>query len=93
MTRAHDLYKRRTIEELLAKGEAVRADPANKNPQAGSIYLYTPKARKLLDDIAWAIKYHMDDKRAEADSSKGFWSEDTTTEQQLAQLATRSTTP
>ena len=69
MTRAHDLYKRHTQTELTAMQQAITSDPASQNPDAanhGSIWLYTPKARKKLEDIAWAIRYHMDDKREAA---------------------------
>lgn len=64
MTRAHDLYKRKTQAELLEMQQAITSDPANRTPpEQNSIYLYTPKARKKLEDIAWAIRYHLDDKR------------------------------
>lgn len=62
MSRSHDLYKRHTQAELLAKAEAVRADPKSKEGAAG-IWIYGPRARKLLSDIAWAISYHQSDKR------------------------------
>jgi hypothetical protein len=67
MSRAHNLYKRLSMEQLHAKRQALIADPANRNPDRDSIYLYTPKARRMLDDIAWAVSYHMsDEKKAEA---------------------------
>ncbi|WP_431276244.1 hypothetical protein ACQ858_08315 [Variovorax ureilyticus] len=57
MSRGYDLYKRHTVGELIAKQQAVRADPASKNTRPG-IHIYTPKARRLLDDLAWAVRYH-----------------------------------
>lgn len=62
MTAALNLYKRKSQAELLAMQEAIHVDPACKN-LSGGIHLYTPKARKKLADIAWAISYHLDDKR------------------------------
>lgn len=63
MTRALDLYKKHSLEELAAMREAVVMDPASKNTQPGSVYLFSPKARKKLDDLAWAVRYHLDDKK------------------------------
>lgn len=60
---ALNLYKRNTQAELVAMQEAIRSDPANKLPPGSSLYIYTPKARKRLNDIAWAIRYHTEDKR------------------------------
>lgn len=71
MTRGLNLYKRYTQAELTAMREAICADPANKNITPGCVYLYVPKARKQIDDIAWAIRYHMEDKRAVASSNSG----------------------
>lgn len=62
MTRAYDLYKRFTVEELLSMQKRVCDDPANRN-NMGGIHLYKPSARKKLSDIAWAITYHMRDKK------------------------------
>lgn len=67
MTAAHDLYKRKTQAELVEMQRAICADPANRTPpEQKSIWIYTPKARKKLEDIAWAIKYHLDDKREQS---------------------------
>lgn len=63
MTRALDLYKRHSVEELTTMQRAIQDDPTCRNPERGSIWIYTPKARKKLADIAWAIRYHMDDKQ------------------------------
>ena len=66
MSRAISLYRRYTMAELTAMQKAICDDPANANPGhtgGGSIYLYTAKARKKLDDIAWAISYHMADRK------------------------------
>lgn len=63
MSRGLNLYKKHSLQELAAMSDAVTSDPANKNTQPGSIYLYSPKARKLLEDIGWAVRYHLDDKK------------------------------
>jgi hypothetical protein len=42
----------------------IRDNPANRNPVPGSIWLYTPRVHRKLDAIAWAITYHLHDKRA-----------------------------
>lgn len=64
MSRALALYKKHSLEELAAMREAVVTDPANRNTQPGSIYLFSPKARKKLDELAWAVRYHLDDKKS-----------------------------
>lgn len=64
MTAALNLYKRKTQAELVEMQRAICADPANHSARDHStIHLYTPKARKKLADIAWAIRYHLDDKK------------------------------
>ena len=56
------LYRRKTKQELVEMQRQIETDPSNRTPRDGrTIYLYTPKARKKLDDIAWAIRYHLDD--------------------------------
>lgn len=60
---AHTLYKRHSKAELLALQEQVEQDPENK-AEAGSIFLHSGRARKLLENIATAISYHMADERA-----------------------------
>lgn len=62
---ALSLYKKHTQQELIALDEATSADPANQAP-AGGIYRHTPKARKLIADIAQAITWHMADAREAA---------------------------
>ncbi len=54
-----------TIPELVAKRQAIEADPANQMP-AGSLYLYTPQARRKLDAIDRAIAADMAERRAAA---------------------------
>lgn len=44
--------------ELNELRESVTNDPANRNPP-GSFWLYTPKARKKLDALAWAVTYKL----------------------------------
>ncbi len=61
MSRAIRLYKGHTIEELAGMFEGIK--PEQKK---GSIWLYSAKQRKLSDDIARAIQWHMDDKRKAA---------------------------
>lgn len=52
--RLHQLHSR---EELVAMQERVTRDPES-SAKGGGIHLYNPKARKLLDDIGWAIYWH-----------------------------------
>ena len=47
--------KQKTMQELLAKQRAIEADPKNRNPQKGSIWLYTKNAQRRLDKIAFEI--------------------------------------
>jgi hypothetical protein len=50
----------KTNAELLALREAIEADPVNQIPRgSGSIYLYTPKARKKLDEITEWISHNL----------------------------------
>lgn len=65
MSRGLTLYRKHSTEELHAMQERIKADPANRMPK-GSVYLYTTKARKELDAIAWAITYHMQDRKEAA---------------------------
>ena len=56
--RAVRLYETKTKAEL---GEMLQQiKPDNQN---GGIYLYKPSTSKKMDDIAWAITYHMADER------------------------------
>lgn len=50
---------RLTMEELLALQKAITDAEKTRLPGAGNIYLYSPKARRKLDAIAWAITYKM----------------------------------
>lgn len=68
MTRAYDLYKRYSSDELVAMDKALRDDPANLTPvgpdgKRGGIYIHNKVTRKKFDDISWAITYHLQDKR------------------------------
>ena len=72
MSAALSLYHRKTQAQLVAMQEALHLDPASLNLQGG-IHLFTPKVRKKLDDIGWAITYHLDDKR---DKSKSIPTKD-----------------
>jgi hypothetical protein len=63
------LYERYSVEELTAMQQAIWEDPASRNPahaNGGSIRLYTKAAEKKLAAIAWAITYHIQDRRGEA---------------------------
>lgn len=55
------LYQKHSMAELVELRLRITGDPANQ--QTGSIYLYTPKARKRLNDIDRAITWHLSDKR------------------------------
>ena len=56
---------RLSLEELVARQTALKADPTNANRNPRSIYLYTPATHRKLDDIAWAITYKLAAKRCE----------------------------
>lgn len=56
----------KTNAELLALQETVTADPANQMPK-GSLYLYSPAARKKLDAITRQITHNL----AEARTARG----------------------
>lgn len=54
----------KTTEELLAMIRQIEDDPKNQIPRgSGSIWLYTPKARKRLDQIALALALKTREKR------------------------------
>lgn len=48
-----------TVAELEGMIHELRQDPANRNQEPGSIYLYSPKARTRLHDITLAITWHL----------------------------------
>jgi hypothetical protein len=52
----------KTTTELLAMQRIIESDPLNK--ASGGLYLYTPKARKKLDEIQRQITHNMALKRA-----------------------------
>lgn len=52
------LFQKHSVDELLAMRQVIQEKPENQTPK-GSFYLYTPKARRKLDTIAWAITYHI----------------------------------
>ena len=60
-----DLYHKYSMQELIDMAERIRADPENHNPK-GSLYIYTPKARKKLENIARAISFHIEERRKAA---------------------------
>lgn len=62
---AINLYRKHTQAELIAKRDAITADPTNR-AAPGGIYIYTPSARRKLDAIDTAITMHMADKREAA---------------------------
>jgi len=59
--RAVSLYQKHSMAELVELRERITSDPANQ--QTGSIYLYTPKARRKLNAIDQAITWHIKDNR------------------------------
>lgn len=61
---ATDLFGRYSMEQLVEMEAAMRIDSANKTP-LGSFWLYTKKARKKMGEIAWAITYHLQQKKEE----------------------------
>lgn len=54
-----------TTQDLLDKQSAIEANPKNRMP-SGSIFLYTPAARKKLDAITREITYQIALRRATA---------------------------
>ncbi len=60
MSDGYRLYTRHSMEELQAMRVAVEQDPANRETPGG-LYIYTAKARKQLEAIAWAMFYHIKD--------------------------------
>lgn len=50
-----------TASELAAAIQQIYADPASENPARahGSIRLYSKKASRRLDALAWAVTYHL----------------------------------
>lgn len=60
MSRALSLYKRNSMEQLVAKLEDVQA---RRSPQPGGLYLLSPKDRKLSEDLAWAITWKVQDNK------------------------------
>lgn len=56
MSRALRLHESHTKPELVAKLEELRADPTVR--ATDGIYLLTPKAQRLFDDLMLAIYWH-----------------------------------
>jgi hypothetical protein len=54
------LYNKYTIEELGKMEDEIRSKPENRQD---GFYIYTKKARKNLDAVAWAITYHIRENR------------------------------
>jgi hypothetical protein len=52
-------YDNKTIEELLAIKKQLQEDPKSQNPDKKSIFKYSPKARKKLEELDWAITSKM----------------------------------
>lgn len=63
---AVDYYNKYTREELKQLMESIRADPANRNPDKNSVWIYTRKVHKKLDDIVRAIQWHVEEERRQA---------------------------
>ncbi|MBU2233146.1 MAG: hypothetical protein KKG69_17920 [Alphaproteobacteria bacterium] len=47
-----------SVAELIEMAEDIRSDPANTDPGygKGGLHLYTPSARRKLDNLSWAIR-------------------------------------
>ena len=60
------LHAKWTMEKLVAEMNRISADPASKNPNKDSINIYTPAARKKMDDISWAIYHHLKASKVQA---------------------------
>lgn len=58
-SRAMRLCRKHTLDELQAMKTDVKSDPRNRS--GAGLFLYTPKARKLMDDIGWAIYWKMEE--------------------------------
>lgn len=56
MSRALRLHESHTRAELVAMLRELKVDPESQ--QQDGIHLLTPKARRLHDDITWAIYWH-----------------------------------
>lgn len=56
MSRALRLHEHHTRAELVEKLEAVKADPCSFTE--GGLHLFTPQARRLMDDLLLAIYWH-----------------------------------
>lgn len=55
------LYQKHSIAELQEMRRKIENDPANQMPP-GSLFKFTPRARKKFDAIDWAITLHLRDK-------------------------------
>lgn len=62
MNSVYELCNKYSIEELLGIQYTIMRDPKYKNTKGG-IYLYTPEANKLLDNIAIAIRTKMQESK------------------------------
>lgn len=58
-SRALRLCRTRSLDELQVMKLDVQTDPRNRADEG--LWIYTPKARKLLDDIGWAIYWKMEE--------------------------------
>lgn len=61
MPSAVQLYLSHTLDELQEQRQQIRSDQANR--ASGGFYLYTQDARIRLERIAWAITYHLMDRK------------------------------
>ena len=66
MTQAYRLYQRYTAEQLIDMRQHLIDDLANAYVGPKSIYLYTDKTYKKIEQIVWAITYHGQDARKAA---------------------------
>lgn len=70
------LYEENTMEELAEMLRKESEDPKNQNPKdeeghpIGTIYLLNKRGQKRTDAIGWAITYHLQDIKNQANNSK-----------------------
>lgn len=58
--RSVELYRRHSLDELVRMAEEIRANPANRLD--GGLYHFTRAARRKLNEISWAIYFHLQDR-------------------------------
>ena len=67
--KAYELAKKYSLKELEAMHQAIYNDPASLNLNKPSIHVYNKKAEKKINEIGWAITYHLDRLRKQQEQS------------------------